>query len=200
MKSERSKKKMVLGAALVVAIMALAGVGYAWSANFNGTTDATGTKTVDVDYVTLSLSSANYTTQVVPIGTAALYWDSSTAANGTTTYTVKSPGYVTYTYQVTIDTTALEATDLLKLTVTGLTAPSGYTISCTYDGDDCEIDEGTAVIGGAEGSVISNFTGQKAFVVKLTADSPRTTSPPTTAVFPPLTFTVEGTNVAAPAA
>ena len=44
-------KKMVLGAALVVAIMALAGVGYAtWSAQFTGTTDASGTKTVDGEH------------------------------------------------------------------------------------------------------------------------------------------------------
>lgn len=55
-----TKKKTVLAAALVVAIIALAGVGYAaFSDSYKGTTDS-GSSTMDVDYVIVKLNSEAY--------------------------------------------------------------------------------------------------------------------------------------------
>jgi hypothetical protein len=84
-----NKKKMVLGAAFVVAILALAGVGYAITDNFHGTTSSY-ERDADVDYVKVSLAAGDYSEETLPISTS-LYWDSVTTSAGTQ-YTVRPGG------------------------------------------------------------------------------------------------------------
>ncbi len=191
-----NKKKMVLGAAFVVAIMALAGIGYAITDNFNGETSAVA-KVDDADYVTISLSAENYSTTTLPI-TKAFYWDTETAANGTITYTPRSTQGVDYTYDVTIGKNAVEGTDKLELTIVGFATITGYTVSCTWNGTDAEIVGDTVTVASADAST---WNVDNEFIVTIAPASAQGTTdvPATTVTFPALTFTLTGQNVAAPA-
>lgn len=195
-----TKKKTILGAAFVVSIIALAGVGYAAiTNNFQGTTSSAN-QTVDVDWVKVSLTDVNqYTARTVPYTEKAFYWDSATNSSGTT-WTPKTAN-VQMTYALTIDLTSVENNDKLQLQISGLTAAdANFTLSATFGGEPLDISGGgVATVGGADGTVKSSFpTGD--LVVILTPVAVATDGvPPTTAVFPALTFTLVGENLAVPA-
>ena len=76
-----NKKKMVLGAAFVAAIMALAGIGYAavFSDTYKGTAKSN-TQSYDVDYVIVSLGEQSYT----PADELYIVYDTATVYNTTT--------------------------------------------------------------------------------------------------------------------
>lgn len=203
-----NKKKMVLGAAFVVAIMALAGIGYAIADNFHGTT-STSARDADVDFVKVYLRGEDYATTAFPIA-KSLYWDTVTSWNTSssateTQYTARAGG-ITVDYEVTIDITSVEPTDKIELTVSGLsfTGLTGtYTVACTWTpsgGSASEVTitdgNGTLISETAAGS--NNITGT--FSVTVTpSDSPKSSQPDVKITFPAITFKVTGENVAAPA-
>jgi len=97
-----NKKKMVLGAAFIVAIMALAGVGYAtlFSDTYKGTAESK-TQEYDVDYVIVTLGGSSYstlsnlyivydtvTTHPENADVTTFKWKGSTAVSHTVTATV----------------------------------------------------------------------------------------------------------------
>ncbi len=95
-----NKKKMVLGAAFIVAIMALAGVGYAaFSDTYKGTTQSAA-NTYDVDYVIVAVGENGYST----LTNLYIVYDTSTvsAATPTTTYQWKGSTNVAHDVEVTI--------------------------------------------------------------------------------------------------
>ena len=76
-----TKKKTILAAALVVAIVALAGVGYAaFSASYSGTAQQTATNEFDVDWVVITPGTAAYSSVNTEL---YVMYDTSTAySNG----------------------------------------------------------------------------------------------------------------------
>ena len=124
-----NKKKTILGAAFVVAIMALAGIGYAAATSFTGSTNSVA-QDVDVDYVSIYLSANAYQATVPAGGAHIIYTSVSDSTNTTYTYDSEHVDFLDHT--VTIDLSAIENTDKVKLVITG-TAPDGaYDVYYTY--------------------------------------------------------------------
>lgn len=128
-----TKKKTVLAAALVVAIIALAGVGYAaFNTNYTGTTQSD-TTTYDVDWVKVTLDS--YGT----VGPADTYMLFDTVNNaGTISYYWNGSTIVTRTATVTIPADAASSNDrdTFTLSITAGAAPSGYTLQYKVDNEN----------------------------------------------------------------
>lgn len=209
-----SKKKVALSAALVVAIIALAGVGYAAAHSFTGKTTSID-QSVDTDYVVVSLSDPGY----VAATEFHAVWNSVTVPNtsagtGTLTYYdfVESDSV---TYDVTVDASVLETaspanTVTLKAQwASAQAALSGYGIKVTFDGNEYTFDGAIS----ANGIVFQNVSitpgtsPTKTMVIELyehgtPAPNPYgeyiTETPASTSVtIPAIIFTAEATQATA---
>lgn len=132
-----TKKKTILAAAFVVAIIALAGVGYAaFSTSYKGTTTSA-TNDFDVDYVVISLDNPAYTAK-----TENLYvmYDTITNASGSTFYWLGS-SVISHTVTVTIptaDTAVTDDPDTYRITATIANSPAipeGYGVQYKVGND-----------------------------------------------------------------
>ena len=126
-----TKKKTILAAAFVVAIIALAGLGYAatWP-GYEGKTSTTDvTNTYDIDYVVVKLDDASYATSATPLyitydeettwddGLVKTFtWTGSTSITNTVSFEVPTTNAATDpdTFKLTISAGALTS-DLYKL-------------------------------------------------------------------------------------
>ncbi len=193
-----NKKKMVLGAAFIVAIMALAGIGYAVAGGQFTAETSSASKYVDVDYATVVLDGNSYTQTTAPAGVHIL-WNTSTASNGTVTYNYNTTHVDKIDYTVTINVDALEAKDKINLEVTGLSAITGAAIHWAWDSGDETWESGAIVIGGNDGTEVPATTvaGEHHLYIWIVPTSPvvGTPAPATSYTIPALTFTVNGWSI-----
>ncbi len=196
-----NKKKMVLGAAFVVAIMALAGIGYAAAASsYQGTTDSE-TAEVSVNYVKIKLGNNGY----LPPETLNITFDTETspvisagAVTGTTTtYTNPQSDILTYLITVEGEVDDVDTPVTLTASVASAFSETGFKLQVKYgDGGWLNFTGTTLELSTAKATILAD--GGTQFQVQVIQDGELPAGgPPATITIPAITFTVEVTNVTA---
>ena len=142
----KAKRKTMLVAALAVAVIALAGLGYA--AGYTATTKTTGNKEVP-EYAIISLDDDNNSgtaTTIYDGKQIKLEYNTKTSSAGTQ-YQLKEE---TTTFTIYIDATAVNATsNNYTLTITGLSVPNivGATAAWSVSGGSAISETSTTITG-----------------------------------------------------
>lgn len=193
-----NKKKMVLGAAFVVAIMALAGIGYAAVTSYNGTTSSK-EQTVDVDYVVVKLGNEGY----LPGAEISLVYNTETEATVTagevtaitTTYNYVESTELTYNIIGESDTIVEENNVVLKLNAAEAFDESGFILEVKYGTGNWTKVSGTGDVQLSDDK--DTILDTTAFSVRVNIDEENPLSagvaPPETIDIPAFTFTIEVT-------
>ncbi len=145
----KSKRKTMLGVALAVAIIALAGVGYAAVTAYKGQTSTSGNQ-INTEYVTVSLAEGDDNATIregktVYTGQEMKLEYNTLNTNGTITYTLNSAAQ-TFKIVINVAATGASASQKYDMRITGLTAPEvpGATAVWTYSAGTVADNIGTA--------------------------------------------------------
>ena len=185
------RNKVAITAALAIALIALAGVGYAAATHqFNGTT-ASVEQTVDVDYVVVKLNEEAYTTGTdVASPVAHIWWNTSTAYDSeyTTTYTFADADSIDYVVTIT-DTLETGQTKKISATLASLPTTDGFKLQCAHGGGTAADVTSTTLFNN-----ITLNSGTYTFTLSFVGDGTTTTAPLTSYTIPVITVTVDATQ------
>ena len=185
------KKITMLGAAFAIAVIALAGVGYAVTGNYTARTDSA-TSSYDVDWVVLKLDEDAYTSP----SNIRVVW------NEVTTYTNSAYNYAfdfivadVIEHELTIVSTAADS-DELSLTATVSFSSNIYTLKYSTDGTNyTTYDQNCALVTGMD------VTGESSLTIYWTVEAADQATnsvvdyPGSTVNIPAIVYLIEATNV-----